>query len=147
MLKLSKKADYGLLAVNHLTLYRSQGSVSARDIGKTYRIPVGLLAKVLQRLAQMGLVVSHQGVNGGYTLAQTPEGISALDVICAIDGPVQIISCHTTARGECEQTPTCTVKEPLMKVNERIVDALSSLSMAAMNEQGSSVYVALGEQN
>ena len=147
MLKLSKKADYALMAVNHLAQHHGEGSFSSRDIARFYNIPPVLLAKVLQRLAQMGLVVSHQGVNGGYTLAQTPKRISALDVICAIDGPVQIISCHTTARGECEQTPTCTVKEPLMKVNERIVDALSSLSMAAMNEQGSSVYVALGEQN
>lgn len=147
MLKLSKKADYALMAVNHLAQHHGEGSFSSRDIARFYNIPPVLLAKVLQRLVQMGLVVSQQGVNGGYTLAQMPKRISALDVICAIDGPVQIISCHTTARGECEQTPTCTVKEPLMKVNERIVDALSSLSMAEMNAQESSVYVALGEQN
>ncbi len=146
MLKLSKKADYGLMAVNHLAQHYGEGSFSSRDIARFYNIPPGLLAKVMQRLAQMGLVVSQQDVNGGYTLAQAPEKISALDVICAIDGPVQIISCNTSARGECEQTPTCSVKERLLKVNERIVNALSSLSMAEMNEQGSSAYVVLGEQ-
>ena len=147
MLKLSKKADYALMAVNHLARHYGAGSSSARDIAGLYRIPPGLLAKVLQRLAQKGVVESRQGVNGGYVLAQPPEFISALDVISAIDGPVQIISCNTTARGECKQTPTCTVKEPLLKVNERILSALGSLSVAEMNAQGSSAYVALaGEQ-
>lgn len=147
MLKLSKKADYALMAVNHLAQHYGEGSFSSRDIARLYRIPAGLLAKVLQRLAQSGLVESQQGVNGGYALAKPPERISALEVISSIDGPVQIISCHTTTRGECEQTLTCTVKEPLLKVNERIQNALGSLSIAEMNVQGSSVYVALMEQN
>ena len=147
MLKLSKKADYGLMAVNHLAQHYGEGSFCSRDIARFYHIPAGLLAKVLQRLAQSGLVESQQGVNGGYALAKPPERISALEVISSIDGPVQITSCHTTTRGECEQTLTCTVKEPLLKVNERIQNALGSLSIAEMNVQGSSVYVALMEQN
>ena len=145
MLKLSKRADYALMAVNHLARHYGQGSYSARDIARQYRMPVGLLAKVLQRLAQQQLVRSQQGVNGGYALAQAPDSISALDVISAIDGPVRIVSCNTTARGECEQTPTCTVKGPMLLVNERIVDALGSLSVAEMNMQGSAGFVALGE--
>lgn len=132
MLKLSKKADYGLLAVNHLAQHYGEGSFSARDIALLYGIPVGLMAKVLQRLVQRGLLKSQHGASGGYTLGKPPEFISALDVINAIDGPVMITSC-TTVRGECYQTPTCTVKEPLRKVNERIVNALSSLSIAQIN--------------
>ena len=132
MLKLSKKADYGLLAVNHLALCQGQGSVSARDIGTAYGIPVGLLSKVLQRLVQKGLLKSEQGTNGGYRLARPAEFISALDVIAAIDGPVVITSCRTE-QGECVQTPACTVKEPLRKVNERIVEALGALSFAQIN--------------
>lgn len=132
MLKISKKADYGLLAVNHLAQHYGEGSFSARDIALLYGIPVELMAKVLQKLVQKGLLRSQHGANGGYTLAKPSEFISALDVINAIDGPVMITSC-TTVRGECFQTPTCTVKEPLRKVNERIVNALSSLSIAQIN--------------
>lgn len=132
MLKLSKKADYGLMAVNHLAQHYGEGSFSARDIALLYGIPVGLMAKVLQRLVQKGLLKSQHGASGGYTLGKPPEFISALDVINAIDGPVMITSC-TTVRGECYQTPTCTVKEPLRKVNERIMNALSSLSIAQIN--------------
>ena len=147
MLKLSKKADYALMAVNHLARHYGKGSYSVRDIARQYRMPSGLLAKVLQRLAQRGLVQSQQGVNGGYALALEPGRISALDVISAIDGPVRIVSCNTESRGECEQTPTCTVKVPMLLVNERIVDALGSLSVAEMNLQGGGAFVALGESS
>lgn len=146
MLKLSKRADYALMAVNHLARHYGRGSCSARDMARQYRMPAGLLAKVLQRLAQKGLVRSQQGVNGGYVLAQTPEKVSALDVISAIDGPVQIVGCNTAAGGECEQVPTCTVKAPLQMVNQRILEALGELSVATMNtHRGSSAMVALGE--
>ena len=132
MLKLSKKSDYGLMAVNHLARHYGEGSQSARDIAPAYGIPMGLMAKVLQRLAQRGLLRSQHGANGGYELAKPPEFITALEVINAIDGPVMITSCQTV-RGECAQTPMCTVKEPLRKVNERIVRALGSLSIAEIN--------------
>ena len=132
MLKLSKRTDYGLMAVNHLALHHGEGAFSAKDIAGAYGIPAGLMAKVLQKLAHKGLLRSQQGSNGGYTLNRPPEFISALDVIHAIEGPVMITSCNTQ-RGMCVQTPLCTVKEPLRKVNERIVHALSALSIAEIN--------------
>ena len=132
MLKLSKKADYALMAVNHLARHYGEGACCARDIASAYGIPAGLLAKILQRLARKGLLKSQHGTNGGYTLVKPPLFISALEVINAIDGPVMITSC-ITARGECFQTPLCTVKEPLRRVNERIVNALNSLSIAEIN--------------
>jgi len=132
MLKLSKKADYALMAVNHLARHYGEGACCARDIAQAYGIPAGLLAKILQRLARKGLLKSQHGTNGGYTLAKPPLFMSALEVIHAVDGPVMITSC-ITARGECFQTPLCTVKEPLRRVNERIVNALNSLSIAEIN--------------
>ena len=132
MLKLSKRTDYGLMAVNHLARHNGEGAFSAKDIAGAYGIPAGLMAKVLQRLAHKGLLQSQQGSNGGHTLNRPPEFITALDVIHAIEGPVMITSCNTQ-RGMCMQTPLCTVKEPLRKVNERIVNALSMLSIAEIN--------------
>ncbi|MBI4461420.1 MAG: Rrf2 family transcriptional regulator [Acidobacteria bacterium] len=131
MLRLSKKADYALIAVRHLAMHYGEGTASARDIAQAYAIPPPLMAKVLQRLARGGLLVSQQGSTGGYALARPPAFISALQVINAIDGPLMITSC-VTSHGECMQTPRCTVREPLRKVNESIVNALGSLSMAVM---------------
>ena len=69
MLRLSKKADYALIAMKHLAVrgdQQSQASSSAREIAELYDIPIELMAKVLQRLVRRGLLASHQGTRGGY---------------------------------------------------------------------------------
>ena len=128
MLKLTKKADYGLIAMKHLAEHA--GSASAKEIAEAYGIPPELLAKILQRMVKAKLLVSHHGTNGGYALARDPRTISAFDVIKSIDGPLFITSCF---KGECNQTPTCTVREPLRKVNESIEEVLSKLTLWDMS--------------
>src|SRR5262252_5324064 len=83
MFRLSKKSDYGLIALRHLAQHADE-SVSAREIAAQYHIPAELLAKVLQRLARKGLLVSQQGINGGYVLAKDPSTISIVDVVKAL---------------------------------------------------------------
>ena len=95
MLRLSKKADYALMAMKHLALRGDRGSSSAREIAEQYDIPIELMAKVLQRLVRRGLLASHQGTRGGYQLARLPAQISVADVIQAIDGPVTVTACST----------------------------------------------------
>ena len=73
MLRLSKKADYALMAMKHLATRTDLASASAREIAEQYDIPVELMAKVLQRLARRGLLTSHQGTRGGYRLAHGAE--------------------------------------------------------------------------
>lgn len=135
MLKLSKKSDYGLIAVKHLAEKDPGGACNTREIANAYGIPTELLAKVLQKLVKNGLLVSQHGAEGGYALARHPSTVTAFDVIRAIDGPLLITSC-VTARGACTQAPTCTVREPLSKVNEIITQALSSVTIASLGDDG-----------
>ena len=65
MLKLTKKADYGLMAMKHLAERSVVGSCSAKDVADAYGIPPEALAKILQRLAKAGLLQSQHGTNGG----------------------------------------------------------------------------------
>jgi Rrf2 family protein len=133
MLKLSKKADYGLMAMRHLAEHPQQGACSAKDVAESYGIPPEVLAKILQRLAKAGLLHSQHGINGGYTMARPAAEISAYEVIRAIDGPLFITSC-ITVRGECDQTERCTIREPLRKVNQSIEDVLKNIKIAEMTE-------------
>ncbi|HWX94009.1 MAG TPA: SUF system Fe-S cluster assembly regulator [Terriglobales bacterium] len=133
MLKLTKKADYGLMAMKHLAEHAHEGSCSAKDVAESYGIPPEALAKILQRLAKAGLLHSQHGINGGYTLARDAHEISAYEVIRAIDGPLFITSC-ITVRGECDQTERCTIREPLRKVNQSIEDVLKRIKIAEMTE-------------
>jgi FeS assembly SUF system regulator len=134
MLKLSKKADYALIAVRHLATHSAARSQSASDIAEAYGISAPLLQKVLQRLARHGLVTARHGSSGGYQLARNPKDISALEVISAVDGPLMITSC-VTSHGACDQSNTCTVREPLRKVNESILQVLRAVSISQMSEE------------
>ena len=135
MLKLSKKADYALIAVRHLATHR------ADTVAERVRYCRGLRnfrAAVWQRccsgLAKHGLVTARHGSSGGYQLARHPKDISALEVISAVDGPLMITSC-VTSHGNCDQSNTCTVREPLRKVNESILQVLRAVSISQMSEE------------
>ena len=130
MLRLSKKADYALIAMKHLALRDDTASSSAREIAELYAIPIELMAKVLQRLVRRGLLASHQGTRGGYQLARVPAQISVADVIEAIDGPVTVTACSTDDDGQCEQFAKCNVRDPLWKVRQRILTALGECTIA-----------------
>ena len=143
MLKLSKKADYGLIAVRHLAERPPAAACSANEIARTYGIPAELLAKILQKLVKNGLLVSQHGTNGGYTLAKLPSDITAFEVIRAIEGPLFITSCVTDRR-ECGQMTKCTVREPLRKVNETLVKALNAVTTSNLATEESGGLVQIG---
>ena len=128
MLRLSKKADYALIAMKHLAMRPDTASASAREIAEQYDIPVELMAKVLQRLARRGLLASHQGTRGGYRLGRAPVAISVADVIQAIDGPLTVTACSTEAEN-CDQYGKCSIRDPLWRIKDRILAALATCSL------------------
>jgi len=134
MLKLTKKADYGLMALKYLAEHQETPAFSAKDLADAYGIPPQLLAKILQRLTKTGLLRSHAGMNGGYALAREARLISAFEVIHAIDGPLFITSCFKGAKS-CDLTASCTVKEPLARVNDTISGVLKSISIQDLAER------------
>src|SRR5687768_10481648 len=140
MLRLSKKADYALIAMKHLALNATRAearvreggagapSASAREIAEQYDIPVELLAKVLQRLVRKGLLTSHHGTRGGYLLSRSASLISVADVIQAIDGPVAVTACASETE-TCEQYDKCGIRDPLWRIKDRIIAALATCSV------------------
>lgn len=132
MLRLTKKADYGLMALKYLAEHPETPSQSAKDIAEAYGIPPQLLAKILQRLTKVGLLRSHAGINGGYSLSRDASTITAFEVIRAIDGPLFITSCGpaTGSARSCDLLDSCTIKEPLAKVNDTISDVLKGIRIA-----------------
>jgi Rrf2 family protein len=135
MLRLSKKADYALIAMKHLALRPNQGASSAREIAEHYDIPVELMAKILQRLARQGLLASHHGTRGGYHLSRPPTAISVADVIQAVDGPLTVTACSTDEEN-CDQFAKCSVRDPLWRIKERILLALSTCSISELASDG-----------
>lgn len=129
MLRLSKKADYALMAMKHLAIKSDAASISAREIAEQFDIPIELMAKVLQRLVRRGLLVSHQGTRGGYKLSKPTTAISVADIIQAIDGPLTVTACSSEDE-QCGQFSKCNIRDPLWRIKDRILAALATCSLA-----------------
>lgn len=133
MLRLTKKADYSLIALKHFASRQleSGSAVSAKEVADQCGIPLPLLSKLLQKLGKTGFLVSEYGTNGGYRLARDPRRISALEVIRAIDGPIVLANCFTE-HAFCGHSHRCTVKRPLKRIHEGILRLLESVSIQDM---------------
>ena len=133
MLRLTKKADYSLIALKHFASRQREriGAVSAKDVADSCGIPLPLLSKLLQKLGKTGFLVSEHGTNGGYRLARDPGLISALEVIRAIDGPIVLADCFTE-QAFCGHSSRCTVRKPLKRIHEAILSLLNSVSISDM---------------
>ncbi|MGA8027780.1 MAG: Rrf2 family transcriptional regulator [Bryobacteraceae bacterium] len=133
MLRLTKKADYSLIALKHFaSRQRETGeAVSAKEVADTCGIPLPVLSKLLQKLGKAGFLVSAYGTNGGYRLARDPRFISALEVIRAIDGPIVLANCFTDS-AYCDHAARCTVRRPLKRIHEAILRLLDSVSIEDM---------------
>lgn len=107
--------------------------VNTKEIAEEYNIPVELLAKVLQTLAKAGLVESHNGPKGGYLLAKNARDITIAQVLETIEGPLGIMDCmHDAETGLCMQREHCTIRTPLLKVQESIYQLLNNMTLHDM---------------
>jgi Rrf2 family protein len=130
MLRLSKKTDYALLALSYVASLGDRPA-SAREIAERHDIPVELLAKVLQRLAQRGVLRSQQGIHGGYVLGRPADTVTVAEVVEAIDGPLQLTVCETDD-DRCEQFAKCNIRDPLHRIRDRIIGALMACTVAEL---------------
>ncbi|MGH9584431.1 MAG: RrF2 family transcriptional regulator [Bryobacteraceae bacterium] len=133
MLRLTKKADYSLIALKHFaSLQRETGeAVSAKQVSERCGVPLPVLSKLLQKLGKVGFLRSEYGTNGGYRLARDPRRISALEVIRAIDGPIVLADCFTE-EAYCDHASRCTVRRPLKRIHDGILRLLESVSIEDM---------------
>ena len=122
---LTRRACYGLLAVQHLAEHAGEGSFSANDLAEFYGLPHEALAKILQRLATAGVLMSHHGIRGGYTLSRDPRYISVFDVIKASDRPRRG-SLHSQ---RLQRLGTGNAYHPLRMVSQVVEDMLHELTI------------------
>ena len=122
------------MALMHLAQNQEGSTCSAREISETYRIPAELMAKILQRLVKKGLLISQQGIAGGYSLASPASIISAAAVIEAIEGPLSMTNC-LSGENYCTQFDRCNVKTPLQRLHVGVIQMLRQLTIEQMVQQ------------
>jgi Rrf2 family protein len=129
MLRLSKRVEYGLIALQQLA--RSGNVLTAREIADENGISYDLVAKILQDLKRDGMILSQQGVRGGYTLMLAPQQISVSRVIDALEEENSITEC-TSGTECCTREAVCTIKGPMHKLQEQVEQVLNSVTIAQL---------------
>jgi Rrf2 family protein len=135
MIRFSKMADYGVLLLGHFA--RHEGDLlSASELSEHYHMPRSVVANLLKAFREAGLLSSRRGLHGGYRLERSPDEISLLDVLAAIDGPVQLIDCAVADLAtSCEYEEVCPSRSPMQAVNQRIVDLLAGMTLAELMKE------------
>jgi len=145
MLRLTREAEYGLMAMAYIAT-RPEGELAYRkEIAKHHNIPREFLAKVLQKLSKQGLIRSYRGIRGGYLLARVPAEISLAEVVSAVDGPLALVEC-SRHEGCCPQEDVCTFQNVLWTLQESIVGMLQKISVQDLSgppRQGRSELIPL----
>jgi Rrf2 family protein len=137
-MKLTRGGEYGIRGVLYLA-QQNNGKVSMLSaIAKEQDVPPRFLAKIFQALAKAGVVKSHRGAKGGFSLARPAAEITIKDVIEAIEGPIHLNVC-LIAEGECDRDQFCSVHSVWNDAQTKMMDVLSRKNFAelAKDEQES----------
>lgn len=130
MLRMSKLTDYGTVVMTYLAGEPGRWHTAAEIAGQIH-VAVPTVSKILKTLARHGLVQSHRGVKGGYTLARPASQITMAEVISAMEGPFGLTECSSNP-GLCVQESSCSVRANWQKVNQAIRRALEGVTLAEM---------------
>lgn len=131
MLQLTKRAEYGLIALVHL-VDRGDDFVSAREISDRYPVPRRLLAEVLKDLCRAGFLDSLRGATGGYALSRPAERISLGEVVSALEGAPAVTGCENLGAyvgGSCDVESVCPIRSPLSTLRAGLWDLLQQTSL------------------
>lgn len=128
MLRLSKLGDYGTVIMAHMA--REPLRVfSAPEIAAAIGVSLPTVSKLLKLLARDGLLISHRGTKGGYTLARSPDEISIVQIIDAVEGRIGMTECSVTA-GLCAQESRCMARGSWLRINQVVRSALEGVRLA-----------------
>ncbi len=122
MIRISKKVEYALMASKFI-LNSDHKLVTAREISDKSNIPHDLLSKILQKLKNEHILISNQGMNGGYSLNKRLEEVPLINLMSAIDGDTAIAEClHDTGEKDCCLIDTCSIKSPISQLQKEVED-------------------------
>jgi Rrf2 family protein len=134
MLKINKKIEYALIALNYMRQKAPEQLTSAKEISSIFNIPFAPTARVLQIMAQNGFLQASQGVHGGYRLLKNLADVSLGDLNNIIAGPIQITTCSTRA-GSCDLTSLCKIHLPMNRLNHKLQDLFNTIILKDFFEQ------------
>ena len=130
MLRISKKMEYALMGLLHMSHKDWRELTTAKELAQSYNIPPELMGKVLQKLTKRKVIESMLGVKGGYRLMRSIDQVKMSDVIAAVEGPLKIVNClRIKTTSECHQHHQCTIKNPMGIIQNKLENFFSELTL------------------
>ena len=128
MLKLTKKIEYGLIALNHMQNHDANKELhSAKEIDRKYSLPPEALAKILQVMVRHNFVHAVKGSNGGYYIDESINNKNLMDFIEKIEGPLGLVDCNIDS--ECSLIDLCVIRKPINSINKNVRDLFQNISL------------------
>ena len=128
-MQITRQADYAVRAVLHLARMGNTERAATSTVAKEQNIPPSFLAKIISQLSIAGLLHTSRGARGGVTLARDPQEITLLEVVEAIDGPIQLNEC-VSSDGACTFDDNCPIKPVWCSAQEELVQRLRNTNFA-----------------
>jgi Rrf2 family protein len=132
LVRLTAKSEYGLLAAIDLASRYGEGPMSAREIAERRAIPPRFLEQLFVTLRRAGLVTAVRGARGGFTLARDPGDVSVLDVVEALEGPLETSMCESEKGALCARSGACAAAPVWSKATDALRDVFASTTLAEL---------------
>ena len=132
-MQITRQADYAMRAVAYLSNLGPDRRAATSQIAEDQQIPPSFLAKIVSQLSVAGLLQTSRGARGGVSLARSPDEISFLEVVEAIDGPILLNECVADASA-CTFGETCTLRPVFCDAQADLVNRLEATSFGSVIE-------------
>lgn len=132
MIRITRLTDYGILLLIHFARSAEAGTRTARELSARTRVPLPTVSKILKLLAHHGILETHRGVRGGFSLAREARRITVVEIISALDGPIALTECSDPASHTCELEGCCPVSSNWKRINRAVTGALAGITLEEM---------------
>jgi Rrf2 family protein len=132
-MKLSKRGEYGLRALQDLAAHYGAGAVSNKDLAERNNIPSRFLEQILLTLKHGQIVRSQKGPRGGYYLARPPQQVTLAEIVRLLDGPLAPISCVSETAYEpcgCPDMEACGLRRVMRQVRDTVAEMMEDTTLS-----------------
>lgn len=128
-MRLTAKSEYGVLAMIDLACNHGAGPVSAREIAERREIPPRFLEQLFVALRRGGLVSALRGAKGGFVLTREPGRITILEIVEALEGPLETSVCDSERESGCSRSAACAAAPVWAKATHALRDVFATTTL------------------
>lgn len=144
MLRVTRLTDHAIVLLTRFAQEPRGVVLTARDLAEEEGMTLPMVSKILKLLAGAGLLASHRGAKGGYSLARPAEAINLAEVLAALEGRLALTECNAEPPGLCEREPYCQVRPHWRVINEAVRRSLERVSLGDLVRPAPLVSCGLG---